>query len=279
MSDHPFADSVAAYALGALDADERRAFEAHLSTCARCQAELADVRKVTAAIAMTSPPEAPPASLRARTIAHATGQVQGAAGLQTGRSTTGVLDKPRDKGPLPRWVPLALAASIGVAVLAGVYAGLLSWQVRTLRQMVVDANDQSDRLRDELILERQDAARLVRTVAIVTAPDAKRVVLASKDGAAGPSAQAFWSPTQGIVFNAERLPQLDPTRVYQLWVLQTGQPPISAGVFRVGASGAASVTMQLPANAPGVEGLAVSVEPDPGVPAPTGPIVMSGTSQ
>ena len=294
-TDHPFADSVAGYALGALDADERRAFAAHLETCARCQAELRDLQKVNAALGVTAPREDPPATLRARTLAFATAQPQEpaagtspmrgsatmrqspSAGPKVGPSTTGVLDRPRAKAPLPRWVPLAIAATLGVAVLTGIYAGLLSWQVRTLRQMVQDSSDQTDRLREELIVERQDAARLALTVRIVTAPDARRVTLAGKEAATGATGHAFWSPTQGIVFNAERLPQLDPTRVYQLWVLRGGQP-YSVGVFRVGASGAASVTMQMPANAPGVDTLAVSVEPDPGVPAPTGPIVMMGSN-
>jgi anti-sigma-K factor RskA len=278
-TDHPFADSVAAYALGALDADERRAFEAHLATCARCQAELRDAQKVSAALALSAPREDPPASLRARTLAAATSQPQeppaAPAPLRGRVSPTGVLDKPRTKGPLPRWVPIAIAASLGLAVLAGIYASLLSWQVRNLRQMVQDANDQSDRLRDELIVERQDAARLVLTVNIVTAPDARRVTLAGLEQATGASGQAFWSPTQGLVFNAERLPQLEPSRVYQLWVLRAGQAH-SAGVFRVGASGAASFNAPMPRGVDGVDGLAVSLEPDPGVPAPTGPIVMKG---
>lgn len=287
-TDHPFAESVPAYALGVLDADERRAFETHLSTCARCQADLREFQKVNAALALTTPRLDPPASLRTSTISYATAQPQeppGAPAPLRGRSTetgrtmqTGVLDKPRVKGPLPRWVPLTIAASIGVAVLAGIYAMLLSWQVRSLREMVQDATDQSDRLRDELVIERQDAARLVHVVNVVTAPDARRVVLAGRESASAAAAYAFWSPTQGIVFNAERLPQLDPARVYQLWVIR-GKQAYSAGVFRVGASGAASLSAPMPANVTAVDAVAVSVEPDPGVPSPTGTIVMSGTSQ
>ena len=305
-TDHPFADSVAGYALGALDADERRAFAAHLETCARCQAELRDLQKVNAALGMTAPREDPPASLRARTLAFATAQPQepapaaspmrgsatmrqpqpaGPTGLpagasvkvgpstKAGPSTTGVLDRPRVKAPLPRWVPLAIAASLGVAVLTGIYAGLLSWQVRTLRQEVRDASDSLDRQREQLGAMQQEASRLALTARIATAPDAKRVTLAGRDNATGASAHAIWSPTQGIVFNAERLPQLDPTRVYQLWVLRAGQP-YSVGVFRVGTGGGASFTGLMPSNVITVDGLAVSVELDPGVAAPTGPIVM-----
>jgi hypothetical protein len=294
-TDHPFADSVGAYAIGALDADERRAFEAHLSTCARCQADLRDMQKVNAALAITEPRADPPASLRASTISYATAQPQEPpgtpaplrgsavtrlepAGPKTGRtSQTGVLDKPRVKGPLPRWVPTTIAASLGAAVLAGVYAVLLSWQVSNLRQMVQDSNDDLSRLRNQLDLVRQDSGRLALIARIATAADVKRVLLAGRDNAAGASAHAFWSPTQGIVFNAERLPQLDPTRVYQLWALRGGKP-FSVGVFRVGTSGAASFTGTMPPNVAAVDALAVSVELDPGVPAPTGPIVLIGNS-
>jgi hypothetical protein len=54
------AETVAAYADGALAADERTAVEAHAADCARCQALLA-------AMATTAPPNAPPA--RARRLA------------------------------------------------------------------------------------------------------------------------------------------------------------------------------------------------------------------
>ena len=272
-TDHPFADSVAGYALGALDADERRTFAAHLETCARCQAELRDLQTVNAAIGMTAPREDPPASLRARTLAFATAQPQepaagtspmrgsatmrpaqtaGPTGLPAGASakaspsTTGVLDRPRAKAPLPRWVPLAIAASLGVAVLTGIYAGLLSWQVRTLRQMVAGLERSDGPVARRAGRRAAGRRRLALIARIVTAPDAKRVTLAGRENATGASAHAFWSPTQGIVFNAERLPQLDPARVYQLWVLRDGQP-YSVGVFRVGASGAASFTVPMPA--------------------------------
>ncbi len=71
-----FEESVAAYALGALDADERRAFEAHLASCPKCAAELAELRRVTTGLAMSVERVAPPADLKARTIARATGQPQ-----------------------------------------------------------------------------------------------------------------------------------------------------------------------------------------------------------
>jgi anti-sigma factor RsiW len=79
-----FEESVAAYALGALDADERRAFEAHLATCPKCAAELAELRRVTTGLAMSVERVAPPADLKARTIARATGQPR----VKTARETS-----------------------------------------------------------------------------------------------------------------------------------------------------------------------------------------------
>jgi anti-sigma factor RsiW len=47
MTADPYARLDAAYLLGALDADERLAYEAHLAICQRCQAGLAEISAVT----------------------------------------------------------------------------------------------------------------------------------------------------------------------------------------------------------------------------------------
>ena len=289
MSHEVYAESVAAYSLGALDTDERRAFEEHLPTCAQCQADLRAYRRVAVALDSAVPPETPPASLRARTLAHATAQPQEPASSappirgsgvarMTPRSTTGVLDKPRTGPRPPRWLGLATAASVTIAVMAILYALALQSQVSSLREMVADANDQSDRLREELIAVREDASRLIHTVRVVTSPDAQRVRLSGQEGFTGASALAYWSRANGIVLNAEQLPSLQPDRVYQLWVVQSGQA-VSGGTFRTDASGRASYTTSLPPTISTVEALAVSLEPDPGVPARTGPVVLLGKTE
>ena len=286
MADHVFAESVAGYALGALDPAERREFEAHLPTCAECQAQLREMRRVAHAIDLGVPAVVAPASLKARTMAHATAQPQeppGVApaplrGTATGaRSTTGVLDRPRPKGPLPSWVRLALAASAVLFVLSAAYAALLHLQVGSLRQAVTDASNEADRLRDELLARRDDIARLVLTTNVLSAPDVQRVALSGQDAAPAASGFAYWSRTHGIVFNAQQLPALDPSRVYQLWVVSAGQVH-SAGIFRVGSTGAGTLSAPLPANVSIVEAVAVSLEPDPGVPVRTGPVVLMGKS-
>jgi anti-sigma factor RsiW len=66
---HPGAEgSVDAYVLGTLDADERRAFEAHLAGCADCAAEAESLRPVADALASAVPQRTPRPELRARVL-------------------------------------------------------------------------------------------------------------------------------------------------------------------------------------------------------------------
>ena len=88
-------------------------------------------------------------------------------------------------------------------------------------------------------------------------------------------ARAFWSRNRGLVFAATNLPALPPGRVYQVWVLTAGAP-ISAGLVSPDASGAATAMLDTAPDIPPPAGVAVSLEPEGGVPAPTGAIYLVG---
>ena len=59
----------AGYALDALDPEERREYEAHLSTCAHCQDELASFWETTEALAVAASGPEPSPDLRERILA------------------------------------------------------------------------------------------------------------------------------------------------------------------------------------------------------------------
>jgi anti-sigma-K factor RskA len=59
-----YKENLAAYAMGALDAEETSALEAHLRTCDSCRAELADYQRISAGLLSALPPKAPRAALR-----------------------------------------------------------------------------------------------------------------------------------------------------------------------------------------------------------------------
>src|SRR5215216_3167911 len=58
-----------AYALGALDPDERRSFERHAAECDVCTAEVHAFSDVVSALATSVPQVAPPSDLRERVVA------------------------------------------------------------------------------------------------------------------------------------------------------------------------------------------------------------------
>ena len=61
MTADPYARLDAVYLLGALDADERLAYEAHLAICRRCRAGLAEISAIPSLLAGLAPENRRPA--------------------------------------------------------------------------------------------------------------------------------------------------------------------------------------------------------------------------
>src|SRR5512140_3406453 len=62
----PFRENLPAYALGALDAEDITALEAHLQTCESCRKELVEYRQISDGLLTALPPRQPSAALRKR---------------------------------------------------------------------------------------------------------------------------------------------------------------------------------------------------------------------
>ena len=80
-TDEEAAGRAALYALGALEGDEARAFEEHVSSgCEACARELRDFEGVVADLGLAAPEAEPPAGVRARLLALVSEEGGGAAG-------------------------------------------------------------------------------------------------------------------------------------------------------------------------------------------------------
>jgi anti-sigma-K factor RskA len=272
-----FAEMISAYALGALDRDERQTFEDHLGTCLVCQRELAEFRRVTAGLGLAADAVTPPASLKARTLAKATStnQTRGAA-----VSVPAPAVRPR-KTPRITLGWFTAAASLAAAIGAGMYAWSLRSQLDHLQQSMTELSDRANTLRNNLDDARRDAARLSRAVDILQQPGTIQVSLTGTGTAPGATGRAAFNGARGMVVSTERLPALPPGRVYQLWVIAGAAPPVGAGVFSV-TNGAATVTATLPATFAAPSGtpltIAVTQEPAGGSQTPTMPMYLMGKS-
>jgi anti-sigma-K factor RskA len=278
MIDDRLHDLAGAYALGALDSAERAEFERHLAECQACADEVRSLQPVVDGLGQVVPLVDPPAALRDRVLSTATRQA-----APKRRGPTQVTPAPGKVVPLdrgkaePRWATLAqlaTAASLAVAVGLGIYV----WQ---LRDRLTDVERRLDEATaraaasETQVAALQRAATDVRTTALVIgAPDLLRVDLAGQAGSSA-KARAFWSRAHGLVFAAVDLPALPAGKVYQLWVVGS-QAPVSAGIFEPDAAGRATTIVEAGRGFPEPAAFAVTLEPEGGVPQPTGDKVLVG---
>lgn len=112
-----YEDELAAWVLGALDADEAEAFQRHLAHCEQCRTDLNWLRPAVDAIPASVTQQAPPPRLRGRLLA-------------TVRTEARRAKRERYGSTLPSWIPIpapALAA-LGAAALIG--AGVAGYALR-----------------------------------------------------------------------------------------------------------------------------------------------------
>jgi hypothetical protein len=114
-------------------------------------------------------------------------------------------------------------------------------------------------------------------LSIVTAPDVRRIDLAGQRTAPGAAARAFWSPSRGVVLMAANLPSLPPGRTYQLWFV-TADAKVSVGLLKPDASGRVDAIVTSATNLPSPAAVAVTQEPEGGVPQPTGDMYLVGNA-
>ena len=240
-------DQAAAYVLGALAPAERQVFEAHLAACVPCAAEVRSLALVGLALAQAAPTAEPSAPVRARLLARLSARH---VSVHVG------------------W--LAAAASVALAVALGGYSLQLRGRVATLQSRLRDATLRSEAGERQMADVRRTAADAQSSLLVLAAPDLARIDLAGQPAAPTATARAFWSRTRGLVFTASNLPPPPPGRAYQLWVLTAQPAPISAGMLTLDANGRVNARFDTPPDLPRPVAMAVTLEPEGGVPSPTG---------
>lgn len=193
-----------AYALDAVDRDERDLLEHHLPDCARCRAEVEEFREVAALLAHSG--AAAPEGVWDRIAASLEGEAPGIEGPP----------------PLPF---LPSAAPAGAVVVDADLARRRRWQTRAAGAVMaaaaavivvlgVQIADQDRRLDEMAGLLAVDALERAYQVAEAT-PDSERIELRSFDGRADTQAVVT---EEGVGYLwASDLPRLEEGRTYQLW--------------------------------------------------------------
>ena len=228
------ADTVASFLLGALSDAERREFETHLATCARCREDVADLRLVTDALPLAVPPVAPPAPLRDRLFetVRAEAEVLRAAGPAADRPSPA----PRRRFSFPFGRSFALAAGaaaavVGIAVGFGVGSATNGGTTHTVVQV--------------------------------------RTVQAAVSDPAAPRGAATVVESGGVAtLQVRGLPLPPPGKVYEVWLVRRGvaTPAPTDALFSVSHGGSGRVALPSVQN---VTTVLVTAEPVGGSLAPT----------
>jgi anti-sigma factor RsiW len=229
MSDnrHDVEELLGAYALDAVDDDERQQVEAHLAVCPRCEAEVRDHREVAALLAHTG--GAAPEGLWNRIAEHLDEappelELEKVTALRPPRppaeqapaeSTAGTVSAPSFGSGRSRGVPGRY-----VAAFAGLAAAIIAFLGVQLTQQNERIDDLSAALSEDGLVRAYNAA--------LVDPAADVAELRSEDG--DTVVRVVLQPDGHGFLAADGLPALDDERTYQLWGV-AGDTVVSLGIL------------------------------------------------
>ncbi len=230
-------DLIPAYALGALDFDERTEVEALLQTDQEAQSLLNEYQAITEAMVVMTPARRAPFALQEDLRQRLRDNVPELPTLQ-------VTPRPRRFNRYI-WIPMAAAAALVVIV-----GALLLWQG--------SAGSGPERLYGQLVAQAG-----ARRIPIQTGENfqANGELVISEDG-------------EQAVIRVENLPALQPNQTFQLWLVETQTPdaPQSGGLIQFANPAAANyILLPLEKPASAYAGFGMSLEPAGGSRAPVGP--------
>jgi len=231
----PFIENLPAYAIGALDAGDIPALEAHLKTCASCRTELAGYRIVSESMLTAIPPKQPSAALRKR--------------LQNRLPSA-------QKTSRPRLVWSMNPSMIGLAAMAL----LLIFNIFSFVQI--------QSLQQQQTLLTNQIANNQTILAMLSYPDIQTLPINSENITGNLLLDKDRNVAALIMWN---LPQLQVKQTYQAWLIDPQGNRTSAAVFHPGSNEPfTSISIISPTNLSNFTGIGVTIEPAGGSNQPTG---------
>jgi anti-sigma-K factor RskA len=228
----------AAYALDALDADERAHFEAHYPDCDVCVTDVVDFRAVLANLALAHV-VTPPTDLKSRIMGEVanTRQLSPRVAERASRSGRAVADRRR------QWTATAMAVAASLVLAVG--GGFLVGRSRGGDSYSATATELLDR------------------------PDTRVIELA---GSGKGMFRVTWSPSSGeAVVTGDGLAAAGEGRAYELWLIdEAGPRPLRL----LDDADDGTIRRVIDIEGDGLQ-MGVTIEPEAGSPAPTNDILFA----
>lgn len=288
MNHEEYREAAALDALDALGEGERGALEEHLRLCPECLREHGEMRAAASLLAYSVEPVAPPERLRAELLERvrvvgATRDVEVGSEVQTltaGGETARVLRPPPERftkaGP-STWTRALAYGALAASVLLTV-ALLFVWREnRALRGEVARLGSEATAARDEVARGREELAREREVAELFAAPESSVTPLQGTKDAPGARASLAYDRASGRSFLiASGLPPTPAGKAYQIWYIAGGKP-LPGPTFKTDAAGRGELRGRIPVEGRDAKQFAVTLEPEAGVPAPTGGMYLLGS--
>ena len=252
-----FRELMEAYALGALDPEERAALEAHLATgCPDCAKTLEEARWLVSQLAYAAPEATPSDMLKGRLMQTVRAEAQF-------HSAT----KPRllpARNVIPIWLWAAVAALL-------VFSAYSSWNLRRLQGEIREANHRAAWLLQERQKTEQQLAAAKREAMIMMDPASVKIALWGEH-AHPETLEAKWHSQLGICVMGEKVPMPAANHVLQVWFIPKapGSKPMPSVMVVPDSDGKlVFVVSNPPEPMAATKSIAITVEPAGGSPWPT----------
>lgn len=247
-----FRELIEAYALGALDQQERASLEAHLTSgCADCSSALDEARWLVSQLAYLAPEARPSDMLRGRL-------------LQTVRAEARAAKAAKSAATIPFWMWGAVAAVF-------LFTLYTAWDAIQLNKQIRATNEQANQeIAKRHELEKQFAIAQ-REALILADPRSVKIPLGTESKEL-PKMEAVWNAKLGIVVSGLNVPAPSGKRTLQLWLIPKAKDgnPIPSLTLRPDADGTFVLLVANPPDAmEATKALAITEEPAGGSPAPT----------
>jgi len=261
--DHEEFDRLASlYAVGALNASDRTRFETHLELCHQCVSTVLFLLPIAHALTRAVPHSDAPTELRDRIC------------------KTNTDSPPKQDSPV-KGIPSRIAFNVAATVCLLV-AGSLGWYASQQHNMARLLEENLDAANDRAVIaEIQAAVALAaqqeanQRTEILTAEDLIMVDLSNYPLAPGSRGRAYWSNEQGILLTASGLPPAPVGRTYYLWFVPVAEP-VSGGPLTLDNEGRITAVVTAPTGVSAPVPMAVTLEPDNDITAPSGEAYLFG---
>jgi anti-sigma-K factor RskA len=257
-----FRELIEAYALGALDPEERSQLEAHLATgCTECAKALEEARWLVCQLAYTAPEAAPSDMLKGRL-------------MQTVRAEAQSQAKPRAlpaKSAIPSWLWVGVAALL-------VFSVYSAWNARRMQIEISEANQRAATLLAERHKIEEQLADTRREATIMMDPTSHKIALWGEH-AHPETLEAKWHSQLGVCIMGEKVPMPSANHVLQVWFIpkKEGAKPMPSAMVRPDANGKIMIYVSAPPESmDNTKSIAITEEPAGGSGWPTTPILWSG---